>query len=308
MMAIDPPLLENTADVEPRPLAADLVAARADLMPMVGDILSIPEEALTRSWSWIGGGEEEVRYGAYRAAELFERAEADARIALGKDVSAGDRTATIIAPATAGRWDLKGLLLPLPEVLLDEDPGEEQWPLRHVIGHVISGQRRYGWGTAWWQAHPHDLSDPNLPPSVPDSLWETQPDEEKDEGAGTRNDVLARLDFVLDASTERLAGMPADRLGYAGRWSGFAVDLGFRLSRWSSHIREHTIQVEKTLAMLGHPPTEPDRLVRHVLATYGRAESVVFGSAADGTEAPDIIRRAASEARAAVASARAAAG
>jgi len=308
MMTIDPALLDNTADIPPRPLAADLVAARSDVLAIAIDLLAIPEEALTRPWSWIGGGEEEVRYGAYRAAEVFERAEADARIALGNDLAAGGAAAAIIAPATAARWDLEGLLLPLPDGLLDADPGGDQWPLRRVLGHVINAQRFYCWGTAWWQAHPYDVSDPNLPTALPTSLRETLPDEETEEGAGTWNEVLARLDFVLDSSMERLAGMPGDRLSYGGRWSGFAVDLGFRLGRWSSHIREHTIQVEKTLAMLGRLPTEPDRLVRHVLAAYGRAESVVFGSAADGTDAATIIRKAAEEARAAVASARAAAG
>jgi hypothetical protein len=60
--------------------------------------------------------------------------------------------------------------------------------------------------------------------------------------------------------------------------------------------------------MIGRLPTEPDRLVRHVLRAYGRAESVVFGLAADGINATAIIRKAAEEARAAVASARVAAG
>ena len=53
----------------------------------------------------------------------------------------------------------------------------------------------------------------------------------------------------------------------------------FRLGRWSSHIREHTVQVEKTLVMIGHAPTEVDRLIRLILAEWGRAEAVVYGSA-----------------------------
>ena len=55
------------------------------------------------------------------------------------------------------------------------------------------------------------------------------------------------------------------------------MTVGFRLARWSSHIREHGIQIEKTFAMLGYAPTEPARLVRNLLAAYGRAESVAFG-------------------------------
>jgi hypothetical protein len=85
------------------------------------------------------------------------------------------------------------------------------------------------------------------------------------------------------------------------------VSIAFRLGRWSSHIREHTVQVEKTLAELGRAPTEPERLVRLVLAAYGRAEAVVFGQP-EADRAAGIIRVAATEARAVVADARRAAG
>jgi hypothetical protein len=76
---------------------------------------------------------------------------------------------------------------------------------------------------------------------------------------------------------------------------GFALDIGFRLGRWSSHVREHTVQVEKTLAMLGHTPTEVDRLIRLILAEWGRAEAVLYGSA--GGEAVAVLAGAASRAR-----------
>jgi hypothetical protein len=104
---------------------------------------------------------------------------------------------------------------------------------------------------------------------------------------------------------ERLAGLPDDRLGVAARWAGFEVTVGFRLARWGSHIREHTIQLEKTLAMLGDVPDEPRRLTRHLLAAYGRAEAAAFGrrpgSATDA--AIERIARSAAEARDSIASA-----
>ena len=74
----------------------------------------------------------------------------------------------------------------------------------------------------------------------------------------------------------RLAILDESRLATPARWSGFAVDVGFRLGRMSSHLQEHTVQVEKTLAMLGHGIRETDRLLRLVLRAYGRLESAVF--------------------------------
>jgi hypothetical protein len=187
------------------------------------------------------------------------------------------------------------LLVPLADAVWDADPGGVEWTVRQTLGHVIISQRYYGVGTAWWQKQGYRADDHDLPARVPEAIWDGLPSEEA-EAEGTPADIRDRLDEVLDRSTELLAGMPEDRLGLGSRWSGFAVDLGFRLGRWSSHLREHTVQVEKTLVMLDYRPTEVQRLVRFVLAAWGRAEAVVYGS--DGaSEAVDPLVDAAAGAR-----------
>lgn len=299
----DAPLLRHTDPDLARPLPDAIREARADLPVIVGDILAIPEPALPREWPWIGGGEEEVRYGIYRLHELFERAEVDATRAtraLGID---GGLAAAIIAPATAARWDLHGLLAPLTDADLDADPGEGEWSIRRTLGHTTNAQRAYGWSTAWWQERGFAVDDPELPTSVGDAFWADLPDEETAEASGSLDEIRARLDAITDLSAERLAGLSEDRLAYGARWSGFAVPVSFRLARWSSHIREHTIQVEKTLAMLGRTATEPERLVRLTLAAYGRAEATVFGQP-EADEAAGIVRAAVAEARETIADAR----
>jgi hypothetical protein len=304
---LDAPLLKYTDRALARPLAQALVGARSDVIAAARDVLATPEAALELPWGWIGGSEYEVRYGAYRAAEALELAEIEARVAVAA-TEPGERVAArLIGPATAARWDLHGLLLPLEERLVDANPGDEQWPIRLVVGHIISSQRAYGWGSAWWQAQSLDVADPDLPPSVPDTIWADLPDEATTEAAGTVDELRSRLDATLDLSAERLAGLADDRLAIGSRWAGFPVTIGFRLGRWSSHIREHAIQVEKTFALLGHNSSEPARLVRNLLGAYGRAEAVVFGRQ-EVDEAVDRIVRGASEARDATRAAREAAG
>jgi hypothetical protein len=249
---------------------------------------------MEKPWAWKGDSEYEVRYAFYRISEEFERAGIDAAAALRKAGADRGRAADLIAAATAAQWDLHGLLLQLPDAAWDARPGGEEWTVRETVGHIIGSQRGYAAVTAWWQAQALPLS-PDLPTARPDHIYEVLPDDEE-EGAGTPAEVLDRLVQVLDQSTERLAGLPPDRLAYGTRWVGFALDIGFRLGRWSSHTREHTVQVEKTLAMLGHMPTEVDRLIRLILAEWGRAEAVVYGSA-DGGDPLTVLAKAAAAAR-----------
>jgi hypothetical protein len=288
-------LIRYTRDIEPRPIPEALLAARREAIAAVSQLATLTDADLVKPWPWIGGPEvEQVRYGFYRVHELFERAgiEADAKLrAAGVDRG---RAADLIAPATAARWDLLGLLLPLRDALWDADPGGDEWTIRQTMGHVVGGQRGYGVVTAWWQGQGLPASKSDLP-WTPEEVYQQLPSDEE-EGTGTPAEVRDRLDEQLDRATERLAGLPADRLILGSRWSGFPVDIGFRLGRWSSHLREHSIQVEKTLVMLGHVPTEVDRLIRLVLAAWGRAEAVVYG-ATDADEPIAILGTAASDAR-----------
>jgi hypothetical protein len=302
----DEPLIRHTSPELARPLPDATRDARADLAAIVADILAIPESGLEREWAWIGGGEGDVRYGIYRLHELFERAELEAvrdRQASGAN---GGMAAAIIGPATAARWDLHGLLAPLTDAEIDADPGGGEWSIRLTLGHIVNAQRAYGWSTAWWQDRGFALDDPDLPPRISEEFFAALPDEATTEAAGSLDDIRARLDAILDLSAERLAGIPDERLAHGARWSGFAVPVGFRLGRWSSHIREHTIQVEKTLTVLGRTPTEPERLARLTLGAYGRAEAVVFGQP-DADSAAAVVRAAVAEARETIADARRAA-
>jgi DinB superfamily len=289
-------LLQYTHDIPERPIPEALLAARREMMAAVRELATLTDADLVKPWPWIGGPDaEQVRYGFYRISEAFERAGIEADRAL--RASGIDRAlaADLIAPATAARWDLQGLLLPLPDQLWDADPGGGEWTIRQTMGHVVGGQRGYGVVTAWWQGQGLPASRSDLP-WTPEEVYQQLPSDEE-EGEGSPTEIRDRLDEQLDHATERLAGLPADRLALGARWAGFPVDIGFRLGRWSSHLREHAIQVEKTLVMLGHTPAEVDRLIRLVLAAWGRAEAVVYG-ATDADEAIAILASAVGEASA----------
>jgi hypothetical protein len=293
---MDPTLVELT----PGPTIAspaELADARRSIDAVAVALVAIPESALERPWAW-QGDEADVRYGLYHALERLEAAEADARRA----IAAAERRGTLlpaapaagrIAPATIARWDLHGLLAGLEAETLDADPGGGEWTIRQTLGHIVAGQRSYGWFTGWWLSQAD--ADP-WPDRVPEDLADRLPDEHGPEMAGSITEIRARLDTVLDDTAARLGGLDDDALGARARWSGVRVTVGFRVGRWSSHIREHTIQVEKTLALLGRAPSEPERIARRVLEAYGRLEAAVFARPAAVMAAADDRGRTVAEA------------
>jgi uncharacterized damage-inducible protein DinB len=280
-----------TIDVAPA-----VLAARGALAGAAQDLLAIPDSGLEKPWPW-RGEEADVRYGLYRLIESLDGAAADvARSLVESGAGARPPSARRIAPATAARWDLHGLLAGLPLDLLDADPGGGEWSIRRTLGHVLSSQRGYADFTAWWLARSQD--DPDYPKFVPDDVAAAASLPDEDTAApGSAHEIRARLDEVLDAAAGRLGALTDDELGRRARWSGIAVDVGFRIGRWSSHLVEHTLQVDKTLVLLGRPPTEVARLVRLIYAGWGRLEALVFpmppralrGSGTSGRSAADTI-------------------
>jgi len=271
------PLAELTTN--PRvPLAEPIRRARATVLDAIGDLRAVHDDALERPWRWRADQTDDypdVRYGLYRIHELFEEATAEIHRGGAAHPEPGRPEPAVprLAAATAARWELRGALTPLPASAWDADPGGGEWSIRRTVGHIVSSQRAYGWTTAWFLSR---AGTPDAGEYPPDGALPEETDEEH-EADGDVADVLARLDGLVDQASECLASLDAAALAVPGRWSHLPVTVDFRLGRLGSHIREHTIQVDKTVAMLGLPTSEVDRLVRLVLATYGRLEAMVFG-------------------------------
>lgn len=280
-MMVDP-ILERYGPPATIPLAPWLVQARGAMASAVGGLLGIDDDQLDQRWLWrddLEGGTE-VRYVFYRAVEALERAAGLARDAVAT-AGTGPTGARRFAVATAARWDLHGLLAPLVDADLDPDPGGGEWTMRQTLAHVVYVQRAYPSYSSWWLAREQGG---DLPPRAPAEIDEGFP-EEADEGLGSLADIRQRLDVVMDLASERMAALDEARMASPARWSGYAVDVGFRLGRMSSHLQEHTVQVEKTLVMLGRTPREVDRLARLVLRAYGRLEAAVYAMPAALAEA-----------------------
>jgi hypothetical protein len=277
--------LTELATVPAVQLHPAVLAARSQLAVMVDELLAVADSTLDRPWRWrsMDHEDEEVRYGFYRIHERLE--EAVGTIVVGRSEAPPDPIGPAI-PAlgamAAARWELHGALVPLSADDWDADPGGGEWTIRQAIGHIISGQRSYGWFNAWYLGRPAIEGAATRPP---EGFLPPEPTEEA-EAVGSPLDVSARLDTIVDACIAANAGLDHAAMRVGAIWGGEQVTIAFRLGRYGSHIREHIVQVDKTLAMLGREPSEVERLVRLILATYGRLESQLVGRSAAELERP----------------------
>jgi hypothetical protein len=286
--------------VVPTPAVA---RARRAFGAAVTDMLSVPDAALEGAWRWRADDptDADVRYGFFRIHEALE--EAVAAVARGRTALGGDRAAPavpVLAAATVAKWALHGAIAPLRADELDADPGGGEWSVRQTLGHVVAVQESYGWTSAWFISR---AGMPDAGEYAPEGALPSEPDE-GNAAKGDPTEIRARLDGLLDAAAERFGGLDEAALAVPGRWSGLPVTIDFRLGRLGSHIREHTIQVDKTLVMLGRPATEVERLVCLASESFGRLEATVFARPAtdverafpDGSSAASIVEAGAAEA------------
>ncbi len=61
-------------------------------------------------------------------------------------------------------------------------------------------------------------------------------------------------------------------------WESQPMTMQFRLERFDSHMRQHTIQAEKALASLGHLPNEARRLLRLIYQALACVEAAQIGA------------------------------
>src|SRR5207249_11430544 len=137
-------------------------------------------------------------------------------------------------------WALHGLLLPLTDEEIDRAPGDGEWTIRQTLAHLVMGQWHYSLNTAYWARRGRVAELPLDPPQ--DALPTVSYPAAELHAVGSLEDVRDRLDGLFDLAVGLLAATDAEReLGAAARWNDYDVTVRFRLHRFASHLREHTI-------------------------------------------------------------------
>ena len=241
----------------------------------------IDEAALEKPWVWGSYDEEGTRFIFFRALEEFR----SLAVRLAQDRAVFGRTPTqaqrILAQYHVAYRDYEAAIIGLDDEVLTTPPAEGEWPVQRAMAHILGADM--GFYVLVRYALERHRSGDGRPARFTDEVYDTYLnideagyDELMSRPAG---DLLAYHEGIHQRALGEFDQVSDGELDLdASYWEKEAYSLRFRLGRFESHLRQHTIQIDKTLAALGHLPGEPLRLLRMVYAALAEAEGARLGA------------------------------
>jgi hypothetical protein len=252
----------------------DLAASAAHMSPAD---LELP-------WKWGSYDSEGVRFAFFRINEELRTLAVrlrQARLDAGRPVT---QAQSILGNYHAAYYDLNAALLGLDEAGFVTPPAEGEWPVRRTLAHILKADMGFYVVVSYTLAR--QRSGDSRPQQIPDEAWEPMLGlNDEQETALFESPAQNLLTYfasfhrrVLDEFTT-IADAELELDSFY--WEDEPYPLRFRLHRFESHLRQHTIQIDKTLAALGLWPGEPLRLMRMIYASLADAEAARLGAGDD---------------------------
>jgi hypothetical protein len=233
----------------------------------------LSDEDMGREWKWQTYDEEGLRFSllmthhelrdlAVRLAARQERAPSQAR--------------RILAQYHQSYRDLTGVLAGVRGEDLDRAPAEGEWPLREALIHMIGAEHGF-LSVSRIALDRHRAGKPGEPT---DDEWtaarapygEARKASEAALKTGAIEQIRDAFATIHIRVLRELGDIADDEVDLpAWFWDG-AMPIRFRLHRFEEHLRQHTIQLDKTLAVV-RPPTEAHRLIRNIYNALAEVES-----------------------------------
>lgn len=250
-------------------------------------VLELTDDQLALDWAWGSYDSEGIRFSYFRLYEELRelgRIILQARIAADMPISGAQHS---LARYHAAYLDLQAVLLGISPEQAEQAPSEGEWSLRRTDAHMIGADLGFYVAIIFALDRYRQGLDPLV--EFSDEIWlEIAGMDEKE------------LDAVMDSSLEGLQAYhrqlhaqiledlvdinPSELQMHSKYWEKEPLSLSFRLGRFDSHLRQHTVQIEKTLVALDYLPNESKRLLRLIYAALAEVEGAQLG-------APEISRR-----------------
>ena len=244
-------------------------------------VQEIADSDLEREWTWGSYKSEGVRFAFFRNYEELRELAVElhqARVASSAPLSEAHR---ILAQYHSAYMDLQGVLLGVDSGYDEKPPAEGEWPLRRIIAHIIGADLSFYVIVKYTLDRYRQGLDPLV--KIEDETWlGITGMDESELDAMMDGSLLGLQSFHRDLHKRILTDFAEIDVAEIERpsrfWEDEPMSLRFRMHRFDSHMRQHTIQVEKTLQRVGHIPNESQRLLRLIFFALAHVEGVLIGT------------------------------
>jgi hypothetical protein len=275
-----------------------------NLIKSVEDFVALTQDCdqsdLEREWTW-GDYSEGVRFSFFRVYE--ELRTLAARLGALRAASKTPITLTqhILAQHHAAFRDLEAVILGASDETGVTAPADGEWSLREVLVHIIDAERTFF--AINLNALIYVRAQGGSPPEITDEVWDrfwVGDSFANMKDSAPVSTLMAYYENLHSRVIEEFSDTSDAELHTAVIfWESNAMPLDFRLHRFDAHLRQHTIQAEKTLLAVMGAPNEAKRLVRIVFAALAEVEGILIGSdgigEADQVSVTDRIARCTAE-------------
>jgi hypothetical protein len=252
------------------------------------------EEDLEREWVWGDYDSDGVRFAFFRNYEELRELAVKTAALRNYQGPAITEAQQVLAQYHAAYRDLQSLTLGLDDQTAEQAPAEGEWSPKQVVAHIVSAQSNFYVVVRY--ALDRLRTEDGRPAEVVDEDWEELIGMKEAEFDQIMEGSLASINAFYTSLHERVLNEFADVDEIEIEWPSMyweeqAMSLRFRLHRFDSHLRQHIVQMEKTLNGIGRTPNEARRLLRLIYNALAEVEGLAIG-------APDVafdLRQAAAE-------------
>lgn len=195
--------------------------------------------------------------------------------------------ATTLVQHVLGRYhtafrELQATLLSIDENHFDKEPAAGEWSLRTILGHIIAAERTFF--ALIISGKEQKLAGQERPYRFPDGEVERIVGNEDEFYDLIDNQPLAAILEHFNQFHQRvlaeLADLTDEQLLGASPvwWEEEEYSLQYRLHRFVAHMRQHHIQIEKTMRLLSLPESEAHRFLRLVYRALASVENCSIGA------------------------------
>lgn len=235
------------------------------------------EKDLEREWKWKDHDEEGIRFAYFVTLQELRHLAVTLSYALTKPTPAQH----ILAQYHAAYMDLQAAVLGLSNEDAVRAPAEGEWSVRQAYAHILGTD--LGFSAVVRYALEGHRASKWMPERIPDEEYPRlygMSDQEYDKLMESPFDHMLGFHRSLH---ERIIAefkmIRADELNLPSTfWEETRFPIQHRLHRYEAHFTQHTVQIDKTLVAIGHPPTESKRLLRKIYAALAEAEGTMIGT------------------------------